>query len=362
MQVTYHVMTTTSRRSAATGLIAASALFGLDTTISAYVLREVRPADLFLAETSVGALCLWAVVWAAGRYRRPARLGPHILLGLIEPGFAYLLFDVGLPRTTAVAGGLLISTETIIGAGLAVAILHERLRAPAVIALATGMIGTALVSIGGGGPNHGQVLGDLIVLLAAATGGTYLVLARRIPSTDDALTGTAYQLMAAFAVAAAYAAVTWSTGGSRFGSAGGPTIVLTLATGVLGIAIPFVLLNRSLDVLPASTAGLVLNVIPVFAVASAIALLGEQLTTTTVAGGAAILVGLTALGRSDDAARPTSVDAVIPVAWPSCDGRTTIELHTKADELHRRISAQAPVPVAQGSLASATATCGGGQY
>jgi drug/metabolite transporter (DMT)-like permease len=290
----------TSRRSAATGLVAASVLFGLDTTISAFVLRQVRPADLLLAETTVGALCLWIFVWATGGHRRPARLGPHFLLGLIEPGVAYLLFDVGLPRTTAVAGGLLISTETIIGVGLAVVILGERLRAPAVIALATGVIGTALISIGGDGADHGQVLGDLIVLLAAATGGTYLVLARRIPSTDDRLSGTGYQLLAAWAVAAAYATVTWSTGGSRFGAAGALTVVLTLATGVVGVAFPFVLLNRSLGMVQASTAGLLLNLIPVFAVVSAVAVLGEPLTMTTVAGGSAILIGLTALVRHDD--------------------------------------------------------------
>jgi drug/metabolite transporter (DMT)-like permease len=313
--VTVHV-NATPRRSATTALIAASALFGVDTTISAFVLRQVGAADLFLAETSVGALCLWAFVWVTGRYRRPANLGPHILLGLIEPGFAYLLFDVGLPRTTAVAGGLLISTETIIGVGLAVVILRERLRAPAVLALVTGVIGTALVSIGGAGQGHGQVLGDLIVLLAALTGGTYLVLARRIPCTDDALTGTAYQLAAAWAVAAVYAAVTWSTGGSKFGSAGGLTIGLTLATGVVGIAIPFVLLNRSLEVLQASTAGLLLNLIPVFAVVSAVALLGEPLMVATVAGGAAILFGLTLLARSEDTGTLNSVDNTGPCLGP----------------------------------------------
>jgi drug/metabolite transporter (DMT)-like permease len=293
--------TATPTRSATAALIVASALFGVDTTISAYVLREVSPADLFLAETSVGALSLWAFVGATGRYRRPARLGPHLLLGLIEPGLAYLLFDLGLPRTSAVAGGLLISTETVFGVGLAVVLLRERLRAPAVIALATGVIGAALVSIGGSGGGHGQALGDLIVLVAAFTGGTYLVIARRIPTTDDALTGTAYQVLSAWAVAAAYAAASWTTGGSRFGSAGGWTIVLTLATGALGIAIPFVLLNRSLEVLKASTAGLVLNLIPVFAVVSAVAFLGEPLMAVTVAGGAAILFGLTVLGRSEGA-------------------------------------------------------------
>jgi DME family drug/metabolite transporter len=106
--------------------------------------------------------------------------------------------------------------------------------------------------------------------------------------------------LAAWAVAAAYAAVTWPTSGSGFGSADELTIVLTLSTGVLGIALPFVLLNRSLETLRASTAALLLNLIPVFAVVSAVALLGERLTPATVVGGAAILVGLTVLGRSDD--------------------------------------------------------------
>jgi drug/metabolite transporter (DMT)-like permease len=287
-----------ARRSAAVGLVAAAALFGLDTTISAYVLRQVSPADLFLAETTVGAVGLWACIWGTGRYRRPVRLRPHILLGLAEPGLAYLLFDVGLPRTTAVSAGLLISTETIIAVVLGVAILRERLRAPAVIALVTGVIGSALVAVGGGGHHHGQLVGDLIVLAAAGMGGTYLILARRIPVTDDVLTGTGYQVLTAWAVAAAYAASNWPSAGSGLRSAGGLTIVLTMATGIVGIALPFVLLNRSMEVLAASTAALLLNLVPVFAVVTAVALLGEPLTLATVVGGASILAGLTVLGHS----------------------------------------------------------------
>src|ERR1700730_9825334 len=98
MPVTYHVMPlnlAVRKWSAVAGLALSAVLFGLDTTISAYVLRQVRPADLFLAETSVGAICLWAFLRGTGSYRRPARLGPHIVLGLIEPGLAYLLFDIG---------------------------------------------------------------------------------------------------------------------------------------------------------------------------------------------------------------------------------------------------------------------------
>jgi drug/metabolite transporter (DMT)-like permease len=291
--------TTTRQRSAVIALIAASALFGLDTTISAYVLRRVHPADLFLVETSVGTVILWGYMLATGRHHRPARLAPHIALGLIEPGFAYLLFNIGLQRTSAVAGGILISTETIMGVVLGVTILHERLSRRAIVALVTGVVGAALVSIGSGGHGHGDMVGNLLVLLAAAGGGFYLLLARRIPASDDVLTGTAYQVLTGWGVAVAFAAVSWPSSGSGLASAGGPTMILTLATGVL-VAVPFLLLNRSLEVLAASTAALLLNLVPVFAVVSAVGLLGEPLSVVTVGGAACILAGLTVLGLGDN--------------------------------------------------------------
>jgi drug/metabolite transporter (DMT)-like permease len=113
------------------------------------------------------------------------------------------------------------------------------------------------------------------------------------------LTGTAYQVLAGWGVAVAFAAVSWPGSGSGLASAGGLTIILTLATGVL-VALPFLLLNRSLEVLAASTAALLLNLVPVFAVISAVALLGEPLSVVTVGGGACILAGLTLLGLGDN--------------------------------------------------------------
>src|SRR5882762_7760729 len=100
------------------------------------------------------------------------------------------------------------------------------------------------------------------------------------------------------ALTLAFAAVSWPGGGSGLASAGGLTVILTLATGVL-VAVPFLLLNRSLEVLAASTASLLLNLIPVFAVVTAVVLLGEPLSLATLGGGACILAGLTVLGLGD---------------------------------------------------------------
>jgi drug/metabolite transporter (DMT)-like permease len=286
-------------RRAALWLVVAAGCWGLDTTLSAYALRQLRPADLFIAETSVGAAVVWAYVWGSRRYRRPGRLRPHMVLGLIEPGFAYLLFNLGLSRTSAVSAGLLLSTETLLGVALAVVFLRERLMLAAGVALALGTAGSVLVSLQAG-HGHETITGDLLVLAGSATAAVYFLVARKLPSEDDTLTGTAYQLLAASGVALAFGVANWSTRGSTLPVASVGHLGVGIAAGVVGIAIPFFLLNRSLERVQASTAALILNLVPVFAVASAATLLMEPLMAGTVAGGALILIGLVVLSRAPE--------------------------------------------------------------
>jgi drug/metabolite transporter (DMT)-like permease len=287
------------RRSRAwAALILAAACFGLDTTLSSFALRELRPADLFVVETFVGSAVLWGFLLAGRRLRRPRRIGPLLVLGLVEPGIAYLLFDLGLPRTSAVSAGLLVSTETLFSVALAVAFLRERLAVSGWLSLAAGAAGTALVSVssGGGGATLG---GDLLVLAASAVAASYFLVARRLPADGDALSGTAYQLLAACAVALVFAAVSWPTQGTALPSASAATLAVAVSTGIVGITIPFYLVNRALQSTSGSITALILNLVPVFAVGTAVALLGEAVMVTTILGGGLILAGLVVLARTE---------------------------------------------------------------
>jgi drug/metabolite transporter (DMT)-like permease len=280
-------------------LVAAAACWGVDTTLSAYALQQLQPPDLFVAETVVGAVAVWAALrWTRG-YQRPVRLRPHLVLGLIEPGVAYLFFDLGLRRTSATSAGLLTSTETLLAVALAVIVLGERLRPLAVGALAAGVVGTVAVSTSGGG-GHATLVGNLLVLAGSLTAGSYYLIARRLPTADDALTGTGFQLLAAAGIGLAYAAVAWPIHGSGLASASAVHLLVASTTGIVGIAVPYFLLNRALATVPASAAALTLNLVPVFAVASAVALLGEALMILTVLGGALILSSLVVISRTPE--------------------------------------------------------------
>src|SRR3954447_24807211 len=75
-------------------LILAAACFGLDTTLSSFVLRSLRVADLFVVETGVGTVLVWAGLLATGRFTRPRGIRPHVVLGLVKPGAVFLLFNL----------------------------------------------------------------------------------------------------------------------------------------------------------------------------------------------------------------------------------------------------------------------------
>jgi len=294
-------------------LVVAAACWGVDTTLSEYALRQLRPADVLLVQTVVGAAGLWLLLLASGSYQRVASTRPYLGLGLIEPGAAYLLLDLGLRRTNAVSGGILLSTETLLAIAICVIVLREAFRLRTAVALVAGVAGTILVVAGG---SHGtQVLrGDLLVLAGAAAAASYYLVAPGLPVGDHVLTGTAYQLLASVAVAVAFAAWTWSTKGSLLLAASAGHLSAAGATGIIGISIPFFLLNRSLTSTSASTAALVLNLVPVFSVISAMLLLGERLSLLAAAGGAVIIGGLLILLGSTvrDLLAPTPVDGGPP--------------------------------------------------
>ena len=75
---------------------------------------------------------------------------------------------------------------------------------------------------------------------------------------------------------------------------------------MLGVAIPFVLLNTALPRVKTVTAAITLNLVPVFAVGSSVALLGEHLMITAAAGGLLVLGGLLQLSRQTEPISATS--------------------------------------------------------
>ena len=272
-------------------LLVTVCLWALNFTASKYILDHgFRPLTYSGIRYSLAALIFLAVVLPRERSLRierrdlPLVAGAIILLFLNQIGF---VFAIDLSTATTVA--LLFGTLPIFTALIARLVGMEQLSHRFWIAAALSFGGVGLVTVGSGQSISGNVWGDLLALLGAATWGGYSValapLMRRY---------SPYRLSAVFLLVvsvALLAAAGPQLGDQSFDLSG--LVWLGFVYAVLG---PLVITNllwfSAIDRVGPSRASLFANLQPFLAAVIALVLLHENLTRLQVAGGLLIAAGI----------------------------------------------------------------------
>src|SRR5689334_6191241 len=216
----------TSRRGQL-AIAAAAVGYGVDTALSVAALHGLRPADLLMIELGGSAAILLAVAGATGKLRRQGA-GRGLAQGAVLPGLSFLLGNLGLARTTATSGALLLSVDTVATVLLAALILRERIGVAAGTAVGLGTVGTALVALyapdaGSTAVAGSETLGNLLVLASVIGSAGYVVWSRRTAEPDgegDSIGRTAWQFLGAVLAVLPFIIGSWWTGGSRIATAG----------------------------------------------------------------------------------------------------------------------------------------------
>ena len=243
---------------------------------------------------------------ALARGLRPRAPSREVLaLGVLNPGLAFLLFDLGIARTAATHGALLLSTDTLFTIGLAWALLDERIDRRIAVALAAGLAGSVLVSLSGDG-GMSSLVGDLLVVAGSLSAAGYGVLAKGAVTRHDPLALTAGQMFVAAGLALPLAAVAAVDHHSHLGHASAGHLLIAVAAGLLGGVIPFVLYNAAIDRVTVSSSGLVLTLVPLFGALASVVLVGESLATWQLIGGALVMLAAGNGGDRDVSTRPTT--------------------------------------------------------
>lgn len=252
--------------------------FGVGTSVSVLALHGLRPADLLAVELGGSAIVLLIGTAVTGRLRR-AGVGRGLVQGALTPGLSFLLGDLGLARTSATSGSLLLGTEMLLTVLLAAAVLRERVDPRSAGALVLGLAGTALVSFGTAPSDTmgDSVAGNLLILASVACGAAFTVWSRRAKDEKgEGLSLTTWQFLGAALAVSPFVLGAWATGGTRLAGAD-PGILLTavvvLCCGV-GALVAF---NFGIRTVTATRAALLENLQPVAGTATAVALLGESL-------------------------------------------------------------------------------------
>lgn len=272
-------------------LILAAAAWGAGAVVSKHAVASIPPVPLLVIQLSA-SLVLMAVL---ARFRLPTRSDRRIvLLGLLNPGFAYLLNLTGLATITAGLSVMLWALEPVLIVAVAWLVLGHRL-SPASFVISLVAVAGAVVA--GSGSLSGGALGGVILTMAAVgCCAVYTVAAGEWYSSTPTLTIVAAQQAVALGLAGMIALGSLVLGADLLPeSIPASAWASAVVSGVLYYGLAFWAFLTGLRHTRAAVAGQFINLVPVFGVTFAWLLLDERLRPVQLAGGTIVVVAVAAL-------------------------------------------------------------------
>jgi len=276
-----------------------NAVWGGSYSLTKWTLGQIPPGMLAVLRFAIGGGALLLV--APPLPRRPSwrDLGLFFTVGFFGIALAFVFHYGGIMRTTVTKAAIEVALEPIFLLGLAIAYTRIWPSGRTFQALLLSFVGTLLLVVGGKSGeqlqaeilNQGEAFGDLLVLVSVILGGVYTVFSKPLVERFGALTSTAWGCVVGMAFLLPLAA--WEGMGGGFPVITPATVGSVLFLGLFCTAFGFALWNRILTILPMSQVAMTLNVQPLAGVLSGWLFLGESLGPWGMAGGAAILAGLT---------------------------------------------------------------------
>ncbi|MHB1700014.1 MAG: DMT family transporter [Acidobacteriaceae bacterium] len=202
----------------------------------------------------------------------------------------FLIQFEGLARTTVSHAALMVGTMPVLLAVGATLFAKERMDGIGWIALGCSTCGAALIvlsgrrSASGGGPS---LSGDLLVVLSLVIALAWILLNKRLMERHSAIVVTAYGLAAGFLMLCVW--VSLEDGLPPIAHISLRAWLALAASGVLCTATTTLLWNYGLTQVPASQAGVFLNIEPMMGSLLGVWLLGDVLGPAAWVGGGMIL-------------------------------------------------------------------------
>jgi drug/metabolite transporter (DMT)-like permease len=256
--------------------------WGLGNPIGDIAVEFIDPVSVFVIELVSGLLLFFALALVIPSLRSAIKQVPWKLalpFGLLQPGLAYLLGNIGWQYGTVTTGAILMSSEVIFLAIGGALFLREKLNLWSVVALLVGVAGAIIVGIAGQSTNpetSGQfvtvlgmsvsagLIGALAFLGVGLCGAIYGLLMRRLKSEINTTALTLGQMTSATFFSVVVLVAT-QTDLATPQSVGNYFYVAVLA-GIIGTTLPFLLFNFAAPNLTTKQTALTLNIIPVVAI------------------------------------------------------------------------------------------------
>ena len=211
----------------------------------------------------------------------------------------------GLSLTTVAHASLMVGTMPVVLAGAAAIFLHERLDALGWLALGASTAGACLIALAGDGGGGASLMGDALVVISLLIALIWILGNKDLLRRHGALTVSSRSLVMGTLMLAVWVCLREGLPPVRGFSA--HAWAALAASGLLCTAATTALWNWGMTQVPASQAGVFLNLEPVIGSALGVWAFGEQLGPAAWAGGLLIVGSALLLTVRDPTGRRAAV-------------------------------------------------------
>jgi drug/metabolite transporter (DMT)-like permease len=265
-------------------LATAGVLWGMSFMLGKLALEEMGPAQVTLLRFALASVALLPYALLKGVWPRRQDLPLFLLVGFLTVPATFLVQFWGLSLTDATVAALIVGCSPPMIALFARIFLKERLGKLGWVALGTSTVGVALTVARPAASN--DWLGDGLVFISLLAVVGWVLLGKRLNEVYQAVPATAWILVFG-TLTLAPIALAWE---------GVPRLDLTtagwgsvLALGLGCSAATYALWNWGVSRVPASRAGVFLNLEPLVGALLGVLVLGDEWGPGTVVGGALIV-------------------------------------------------------------------------
>jgi drug/metabolite transporter (DMT)-like permease len=276
------------------GLLSVPVVWGVNYAVIKAALRELQPMAFNGLRFALATVTIGLLLRHRGTSLRIPRGGVWrlALLGVLGNAVYQLLFIEGIARTTAANASLIMAASPMLVALLSTSLRRERLKARGWLGVVLAVAGLTLVLSVQElvGFTRVSLVGDLLVLAAAATWALYTVLASGVMARTPSLSATMVTFLSGTPVLLLMALPSLvSQDWGAVGAAGWGGVAFS---GVVAIGLGYLAWNTGLGVVGSTRTVVYSNLTPVVAAALAWVTLGERWNPTQVFGAAVVLLGV----------------------------------------------------------------------
>lgn len=269
--------------------------WGVGVTLTKIALSEISATTLLIIQLSSSVAFLATACYV--RDRQLPFSWKHLkqgFAGIFEPGLTYMVGIFGVQMTTASNATLIGSSEVVLTILFAAMFLGEKLTRMKLLLAGISFSGLLLLLLKDAqGASHSSLIGNLLLLMSVIFAVFYVLFSKKqIESSDPLQLTSSQQLVGLIVTVFCFSMLSIVNPNYEVNAAGiSPQFwLLAIGSGIMAYGLGFLLYLIALQNIPVSQAAFYVALIPVFGVASAVVMIGEQPSLAQWIGGLLVIV------------------------------------------------------------------------